>query len=126
GVCLTVGGRPAQGPDLWALVPQRLAGVSEAEIANIELQPTRWRVTVGDVFRLRMGDAKHIHIDASCDRLDRIGQEMTGGEIVVEGDAGARAGRLMKGGRLTVQGSAGPWAASGMKGGAIEIFGDAG
>jgi formylmethanofuran dehydrogenase subunit C len=73
-----------------------------------------------------MGDAKQIRIEASCDRLDRIGQEMTGGEIVVDGDVGARAGRLMKGGRLTVRGSAGPWAASGMKGGAIEIFGDAG
>jgi formylmethanofuran dehydrogenase subunit C len=123
---LTLSGRPDQRLDLSALVPQRLAGLSEAEIEKIELHTTRQRVTVGDVFRLRMGDAKHIRIEASSDRLDRIGQEMTGGEIVVEGDAGARAGRLMKGGRLTVQGSAGPWAASGMTGGAVEIFGDAG
>jgi len=123
---LTLSGRPDQRLDLSALVPQRLAGLSEAEIAKIELQTTRRRVVVGDVFRLRMGDAVHIRIEASCDRLDRIGQEMTGGEIIVEGDAGVRTGRLMTGGRLTVRGSAGPLAASGMKGGAIEIFGDAG
>jgi formylmethanofuran dehydrogenase subunit C len=123
---LTLRGRPDQRLDLSGLTPQRLAGLPEAGIAKIELQTTRQRVTVGDVFGLRMGDAGHIRIEASCDRLDRIGQEMTGGEIVVEGDAGARLGRLMKGGRLTVRGSAGPWAASGMKGGAIEISGDAG
>jgi formylmethanofuran dehydrogenase subunit C len=123
---LALSGRPDQRLDLSALVPQRLAGLSEAEIAKIELQTTRRRVTVGDVFHLRMGDAKQIRIHASCDRLDRIGQEMTGGEIVVDGDVGARAGRLMKGGRLTVRGSAGPWAASGMNGGTIEICGDAG
>jgi formylmethanofuran dehydrogenase subunit C len=122
----TLRGRPDQRLDLSALVPHRLAGLTEAEIAKIELQTTRRRVVVGDAFRLQMGDAGHVRIEASCDRLDRIGHEMTGGEIVVEGDAGARAGRLMKGGRLTIRGGAGPWAASGMKGGAIEIFGDAG
>jgi hypothetical protein len=29
------------------------------------------RVTVGDAFRLRMGDAQHIRIEGACDRLDR-------------------------------------------------------
>ena len=116
--------RPDQRLDLSALVPQRLAGLTEAEIQKIELQTTRRRVAVGDVFRLSMGEAGHIRIEASCDRLDRIGCEMTGGEIVVEGGAGAKAGRLMTGGRLTIRGNTGPWAASGMKGGAIEIFGD--
>lgn len=123
---LTLRGRPDQRLDLAPLVPHRLAGMTEAEIEKIELQTTRRRVAVGDAFRLRMGDAKQVRIEASCDLLDRIGQEMTGGEIVVDGDAGARTGRLMKGGRLTIRGSAGPWTASSMKGGAIEIFGDAG
>jgi formylmethanofuran dehydrogenase subunit C len=123
---LSLRGRPDQRLDLSSLVPQRLVGLSEAEIAKIELQTTRQRVAVGDVFALRMGDAKQIRIEGSCVRFDRIGQEMTGGEIVVEGDVGARAGRLMKGGRLAIRGSAGPWAASGMKGGMVEISGDVG
>jgi formylmethanofuran dehydrogenase subunit C len=118
--------RPDQRLDLAPLVPRRLAGMTAMEIERIELQTTRRRVVLADIFRLRMGDAAQIRIEASCDRLDRIGHEMTGGEIVVEGDAGARAGRLMAGGRLTVRGNVGPWAASCMRGGTIEIFGDAG
>jgi formylmethanofuran dehydrogenase subunit C len=123
---LTLRGRPDQRLDLAPLVPHRLAGMTAAEIERIELQTTRRRVMLADIFRLRMGDAAQIRIEASCDRLDRIGHEMTGGEIVVEGDVGARAGRLIADGRLTIHGDAGPWAASGMKGGAIEIFGNAG
>ena len=122
----TLRGRPEQRLDLSGLVPQRLAGLAEAEIEKLELHTTRQRVVVGDVFRLRRGDPQCLRIEGSCDRLDRIGEQMAGGEIVVEGDAGARAGRLMTGGRLTVMGSAGPWAASAMKGGAIEISGDVG
>ncbi len=123
---LTLRGRPDQRLDLAPLVPHRLAGMTAAEIERIELQTTRRRVLLADGFRLHTGDAAQIRIEGSCDRLDRIGHEMTTGEIVVEGDAGARAGRLMTDGRLTIHGSVGPWAASGMSGGTIEIFGNAG
>ena len=123
---LTLRARPEQRLDLSGLVPHRLAGLSAADIAAIPLQTTRVRVTVGDAFRLRMGDAAHIRIENSCDRLDQVGQEMQAGEIVVEGSVGIQAGRLMAGGRLTIRGDAGPWAASCMRGGAIEITGDVG
>lgn len=123
---LTLRARPDQRFDCSPLVPHRLAGKSAAEIAKIELQTTRERLTVGDVFRLRMGDASHIRIEGSCDRLDQIGQDMTGGEIMVTGDVGLQAGRAMAGGRLAISGSAGHWVASGMKGGVIEIAGAAG
>src|SRR5262249_44834395 len=118
--------RPEQRLDLSPLVPQRLAGQSEAEIAKIELQTTRVRVTVGDAFRLRMGDAAHIRIEGAWDRRDPGGAGMTGGEIEVAGDVGIRAGRLMTAGRLSIGGNAGHWAASGMKGGIVEISGSAG
>jgi formylmethanofuran dehydrogenase subunit C len=123
---LTLRARPEQRLDLSPLLPHLLAGKSENEIAAIALQTTRVRVTVGDAFRLRMGDAQHLRIEGACDRLDQIGAGMTGGEIEVVGDAGIRAGRLMTGGRLTIRGNAGHWAASGMKGGTVEITGSAG
>lgn len=116
---------PDQRLDLAPLTPERLAGLSETEITKIELQTTRERVRVGDVFTLRMGDAAEVRIDGH-ERFDRIGCAMTSGEIHVEGDAGTQAGRLMRGGRLTIAGNAGPWAGSGMKGGTLEIKGDAG
>ena len=47
-----------------------------------------------------MGDAQSIRIEGACERLDRVGQAMTGGEVFVDGDVGTQAGRLMAGGRL--------------------------
>jgi formylmethanofuran dehydrogenase subunit C len=123
---LTLRARPEQRLDLSPLVPHRLAGLPAAAIQSIELQTTRVRMTVGDAFRLRMGDPAAIRIEDACDRLDRIGHEMQGGTIAVEGPVGIQAGRRMAGGRLTIRGDAGPWAASGMRGGALEITGDAG
>ncbi len=112
--------------DLSPLTPQRLAGKAVAEIAAIELQTTRERVTVGDMFRIRKGDAAAILIEGAAERFDRIGHGLDAGTIVVEGAVGVEAGRLMTGGRLTIRGDAGPFAGSGMKGGALEITGDAG
>jgi len=118
--------RPDQRLDLSPLVPHLLAGKAAAEIERIELQTTKHRVTVGDAFRLRFGEADRLRIEGACDRLDRIGQDMDGGEIRVEGDVGIQAGRGMRSGRLAIEGSADAWAASGMSGGHIEISGTAG
>jgi len=118
---LTLRCRPDQRLDMSALVPQKLTGKTIREIARIELQTTRERVTLGDVFKIRKGSPATIRLDGGCDRLDKIAAGMTEGEIIVEGDVGQQAGRLMKGGRLLICGSAGPWAASGMSGGTIEI-----
>jgi formylmethanofuran dehydrogenase subunit C len=117
---------PAQRLDLAPLVPQRLAGMSERDIARIELQTTRERVCAADVFKIAMGDAGRIVFEGGSERFDRIGCGMTEGEIQVQGDVGVHAARLMRGGTLAIDGNAGPWAASGMKGGVLKITGNAG
>jgi formylmethanofuran dehydrogenase subunit C len=117
---------PDQRLDLSPLVPHLLAGKTAAEVAVITLGTTRHAVTVGDVFRVRMGDPQQLRIEGSCDRLDLVGHAMRDGEMAVDGDVGTRAGRLMSGGRLIVDGHAGPWAASGMTGGTFEIARSAG
>ncbi|HET7849076.1 MAG TPA: formylmethanofuran dehydrogenase subunit C [Pseudolabrys sp.] len=117
---------PAQRLDLSPLVPDRLAGASAAEIERVELQTTRERVCVGDLFRVRMGDVQRIHFEGGHNRFDRVGCGMSVGEIHIEGDVGCQAGRLMNGGKLVIAGDAGPWAASGMKKGLVEIGGNAG
>lgn len=117
---------PAQRLDLSPLTPDRLAGMSESDIAAIPLQTTRQRVCLGDLFSLRMGDAAQVIFDGGSERFDSVGEGMARGDIRVEGDVGIRAGRAMTGGTVTVSGNAGPWAASGMKGGVLEIAGDAG
>ena len=112
--------------DLSPLTPQNLAEKSLAEIAAIELQTTRERVTAGDVFDIRAGDSERIVIEGGSKRFDRVGMGMRSGSVVVEGDVGVEAGRGLFGGELIIRGSAGPYAASGMKSGRVEIFGDAG
>jgi formylmethanofuran dehydrogenase subunit C len=118
--------RPDQRLDLSAFVPHRLAGKSVAEIERMDLATSRHRVDVGEVFRVRAGSPEQIRLEGACDRLDLIGHGMISGEMIVEGDVGAKAGRLMTGGRLTIRGDAGPWAASGMQGGHLEIIGSVG
>jgi formylmethanofuran dehydrogenase subunit C len=123
---LTLREQPDQRLDLSLLVPHRLAGQTATEINRLELQTTRRRVNVGDIFRVALGDPQNIRIENSCNRLDLIGHGMADGKILVEGDVGNQVGRLMTGGRLTIKGSAGSWTASGMKGGQIEIMDTAG
>ncbi len=117
---------PAQRLDLSPLTPQNLAGKSVAEIASLELQTTRVRVTAGDVFRIREGDPGAILIEGGSARLDRVGMGVSAGSIRIEGEVGVEAGRLMSGGQLIIRGDAGPFAGSGMKGGTLIIDGDAG
>lgn len=123
---LTMRATPDERLDMSPLVPHRLSGKTAAEIRKLELQTGRRPITVGDIFRVSGGDPAHIRIEGASDRLDQIGQELAGGEIVVEGDVGNRAGRLMQGGRLAISGNAGHWIASGMRGGWIEVAGSAG
>ena len=123
---LTLRTDPDERLDLSALVPHRLTDKTAAEIGKLELQTGRQRITVGDIFRVRVGDPQRVRIEGGTDRFDQVGQDMAGGEIVVEGDVGNQAGRLMTNGRLIINGNAGRWAASGMQGGQVEIAGSAG
>ena len=122
----TLRGPPEQRLDLSPLTAQGLAGKTLDEIERLEIQTTRIRVTVGEVFRVAPGDPASIHFAGGSERFDRVGAGMSGGSIVVDGDVGVEAGRLMAGGRLDVLGNAGPFAASGMRDGVVDISGDAG
>jgi formylmethanofuran dehydrogenase subunit C len=121
-----LGERPPQRLDLSPLTPERLEGRGAGEIERIELQTTRERACVGDIFRLSGSDIGDIRFEGGSDRFDRVGEGMGGGDILVDGDVGLEAGRAMRGGRLTIRGDAGPLAGSGLRGGRIEIGGDAG
>ncbi len=123
---LTLRSPPDQRLDLSPVTARHLNGKSLGEIADIAVQTTREHLTIGDVFRIRMGDPRQIRIEGGSERFDLVGKGMADGELVVEGDVGCQAGRLMTGGRLIINGRAGPWAASGMRGGMVEISGSAG
>lgn len=116
---------PDQRLDLSPLTQARLAGLDAAAIERIPLNTTRAPLCVGDIFRLRMGTPDDIVIEGGSERFDGVGEGMTDGSLLLDGDAGLRAGRAMAGGVLEVRGSVGPWAASGMRDGHVVIAGDA-
>lgn len=117
---------PDQRLDLSALTPDRLSLLDEAGIAALPVSTAKTRLTVGDVFRLTMGDASDIRIAGGSARLDGVGMGLKSGRLVVEGDVGLNAGRAMGGGELRITGSAGPYAGSAMTGGLLHIGADAG
>jgi formylmethanofuran dehydrogenase subunit C len=117
---------PDQRLDLSCLVPARLARLGEAEITALALGAGKAPLTVGDVFRVTLGDASDIQIAGGSSRFDGVGAALGSGRLVVEGQVGAEAGRAMSGGALRITGSAGPLAGSGMTGGLLEIGADAG
>lgn len=119
--------KPDQRLDLACLTPERLAGLSESDIAALPINTTKEARTVGDVFKIGYGDVNDIHISASNGAsLDNIGRAMTGGQITVEGGAGTYAGLGMSGGELRITGNTGPFAGADMSGGFLRIKGDTG
>jgi formylmethanofuran dehydrogenase subunit C len=118
-------GEPDQRLDLSVLTPHKLAGLNESEIGALPLVTGKTALTVGDVFRITVGDPADIRLSGSP-RLDCIGAQMLRGRIVVEGEAGAYAGSGLAGGELRITGAAGPFAGSTMAGGLLHIGGDAG
>ncbi|MBY6239878.1 formylmethanofuran dehydrogenase subunit C [Methylosinus sp. Sm6] len=123
----TLKAEPDQRLDLSLLTPDRLVGRSAKEIEGISIGTTRETVTVGDLFKVRLGEATSVRFDGGSDRFDLLGAKLLPGfEIHVEGDVGAQLGRSAKGGTITVAGDAGPYAASQSAGALIDIYGDAG
>ncbi|MBI1869025.1 MAG: formylmethanofuran dehydrogenase subunit C [Methylocystis sp.] len=124
---LTLRHEPQQRLDLSPLVPDRLIRRTAKEIEALDIGTTRIALKVGDMFKVRLGDANSIRFEGGSERFDQVGAKMlAGGAIHVEGDVGAQAGRAMAGGKLTIAGNAGPFAASALAGGEVEIGGDVG
>ena len=99
---------PTQRLDLSALLPHLLAGKTVAEIAAIDLATTREKIAVGDVFTVRAGSTDEICFEGGSERFDGIGRGLQKGRITVVGEVGMEAGRQMSGGELVIEGDTGP------------------
>lgn len=125
-LCFTLREPPARAVDLSPLTADHLAGKTPAQVAAIELRSGNRTVRVDELFSLSGSSATEIEIREACDRLDRIGEGMTHGRILVHGAAGAYLGARMAGGVIDVRGDAGAYAATGMTGGLIHVSGTVG
>lgn len=125
-LCLHLREPPPQRLDCSPLTPDRLRGLSDAEIARLPLGTTRAALSVGDLFTIAGEDREHLVVAGGSPLMDEVGAGMNAGVITIEGEVGIRAGHGMRGGRLVITGAAGPYAATGLRDGEIEIGGDAG
>mgnify|MGYP006267007209 FL=1 len=112
--------------DVSALTPDRLKDRSISEIEQISLHLGNRMVSVGSVFDLSGEDAQCLEFEGQTGKLDRLGDGMTSGSILVRGNVGSYAGINLKGGLLKIQGNADAFLGCEMKAGTIELEGSAG
>ena len=110
--------------------PDGFANKSADEIKKLTAFCGNQKLTIGDFFDVsgsagEVSDTKII-IDGDLSNVKRIGEKMSGGEIIVNGNVGMHVGNLMTGGKILVKGNADDWAGAMLKGGELEITGDAG
>jgi formylmethanofuran dehydrogenase subunit C len=83
-------------------------------------------VPLAELFSITPRSDGQLVFEGDCAHCDRIGWQMEGGTLVVEGDAGDYAGTCMRGGEMFVRGNARDLAACEMTGGLLTIEGNAG
>ncbi|MFW9988573.1 MAG: formylmethanofuran dehydrogenase subunit C [Candidatus Odinarchaeota archaeon] len=112
------------------ITPDQFAGKSAAQIKKLIVFHGNEERTLGEFFdvtgnKSEVNDIKII-IDGDLSNVKHIGEKMTGGEIIVNGNVGMHVGSKMSGGKILVNGNADDWAGAMLNGGELEITGNAG
>ena len=108
------------------LRPDRLAGLSGAEIERLELWHGNRRATVGELFDVSGDGEADVRVEGDLRRVAGLGAGMAGGRLTIAGRAGPYVGAGMRDGELVVEGDAGDWAGAEMRGGRLVVRGSAG
>ncbi len=99
---------PLQAPiSMHAIQPQRLADLSEREIAATLVTIGRRTAPLGDLFSVTGERSSRVRVIGSTRHLEGLGAGMVDGELVIDGDAGADVGSGMAGGTIHLRGNAG-------------------
>ncbi|MFW9952584.1 MAG: formylmethanofuran dehydrogenase subunit C [Candidatus Thorarchaeota archaeon] len=122
--------KPSFPLELDTITPNNFVGKTAAEIKKLEIYHGKDVVKLGDFFDVtgKSAEIKEtvIIIEGDLSKAKRIGESMTGGEIIINSDVGMHVGNKMKGGKIIVNGNADDWAGAMMEGGELIINGDAG
>jgi formylmethanofuran dehydrogenase subunit C len=122
----TLKSKPAFKLDCSRLTPNHLAGLSLAQIKNLSLTYSKNSAKVSDFFEVSGSDIENIIFKNPSKQLDFIGQKMSHGSIVCQGDVGDRVGDQMRRGLILIDGNAGDYSASRMVAGTIGVYGNVG
>jgi formylmethanofuran dehydrogenase subunit C len=83
-------------------------------------------VPLAEFFDITPRDDSQLVLEGDCSRCDRIGWQMNGGTLIVEGPVGDYVGGGLRRGEIVVRGHARDLAACEMAGGVLTIEGNAG
>jgi len=110
--------------------PDQFTGKTLTDIKKLTVFHGNEEKSLGDFFDIsgksgEIADLKVV-IEGNLSNVKRIGEKMSAGEIVVNGDVGMHVGNQMTGGKILINGNADDWAGAMLNGGELEITGDAG
>jgi formylmethanofuran dehydrogenase subunit C len=117
---------PALRVDMRGMTPAALATRSRVEVERWPVGHGKAPVPLGEFFNVEARNDDALVFEADLSRFDRVGWQMEGGRLHVEGDVGDYVGGGMRGGELVVHGNALALAACEMAGGLLTIGGNAG
>ena len=115
---------PALRVDLRGITPAALAVLTPAEVERLPVGHGNTLQPLGEFFRVAPADDGQLVLAGDLSRFDRIGWQMDGGQLLVDGGAGHYTGGGMRGGEMQVRGDAGLLAACEMAGGLLQVDGD--
>ncbi len=117
---------PALRVDLRSVSPAALAGQSAAAVARHRVWHGNEAVALGDLFTIAPHTEGELRFEGDLARFDRLGWQLAGGSIRIDGAAGDYLGAGMSAGEIVASGHAGVLAACEMSGGRLEVGGDVG
>jgi formylmethanofuran dehydrogenase subunit C len=112
--------------DVEGVTADRVAGLSEGEIAGLSVRLGARDARLGDFFDVRGGRSVRMRVEGALAQVNGLGAGMAGGELVIDGDAGRRVAAGMTGGEIVIMGSAGAEVAARARRGLVVVAGDAG
>ena len=122
----TLKSNPAFKLNCNRLTPNGLADLSLTQIKNLSLTSSKNSAKVSDYFEVSGSDSENIIFKNSTKQLDFIGQRMSHGSIICQGDVGDRVGDQMRRGLILIDGDAGDYCGSRMVAGTIGVYGSVG
>lgn len=113
------------------ITPDHFAGKDAGKIGALIAYEGNTPRPLAELFDIKVdgnagsADDVKIQIKGNVPRVKRIGEGMTGGRILIDGDVDMRCGARMKGGIITIAGNADSWVGQEMRGGEINVQGNA-
>jgi formylmethanofuran dehydrogenase subunit C len=108
------------------LSPDVISRLSREEMRRLPVFMGKRQHPLSDFLEVEGERSACLELHGNFAKVKRIGHGMTGGSIVIHGNAGMHLGASMTGGTITVQGNTTDWLGAEMSGGLIRVHGNAG